>query len=83
MLNKHGSQVKDQNIKDHIVLINPQGHQFQISHTAHMVWNMLDGDTELKLIAQKIGAIAEIEETKMENLVEEIVVGLKEVDLVG
>ena len=83
MLEKHGSQLNSQGQKDQIILINPEGHQFQISHTAHMVWNMLDGETEINTIAKKIGSIAEIETPKMEGLVEEIVTGLKEVDLVG
>ncbi len=83
MLIKHGSQLKSQDLKDQIILINPEGHQFQISHTAHMVWNMLDGQTELKVIAKKIGGIAEIETPKMEGLVREIITGLQEVDLVG
>lgn len=82
MLEKHGSQLKS-NTNENIILINPEGHQFQISHTAHMVWNMLDGQTEVKTIANKIGTIAEIEAPKMEGLVLEIISGLKEVDLVG
>lgn len=82
MLEKHGSQLKS-NRNENIILINPEGHQFQISHTAHMVWNMLDGRTEVKTIANKIGTIAEIEAPKMEGLVLEIISGLKEVDLVG
>ncbi|MBH47211.1 MAG: hypothetical protein CME71_03470 [Halobacteriovorax sp.] len=81
MLNRHGNRVNNKD--DQIVLVNPEGQQFQISHTAHMVWNMLDGQTEIKSIAQKIGTIAEVEETKMEGLVQDIVTGLKDVDLVG
>jgi len=83
MLEKHGSQLKSNAQNENIILINPEGHQFQISHTAHMVWNMLDGQTEVKTIANKIGTIAEIEAPKMEGLVLEIISGLKEVDLVG
>tara|TARA_R110000868_G_scaffold117600_15_gene312566 strand:- start:68654 stop:68899 length:246 start_codon:yes stop_codon:yes gene_type:complete len=81
MLNRHGNRVNNKD--DQIILVNPEGQQFQISHTAHMVWNMLDGQTEIKSIAQKIGTIAEVEETKMEGLVQDIVTGLKDVDLVG
>lgn len=81
MLNKHGSKVNGKD--DQIILVNPEGHQFQISHTAHMVWDMLDGKTEIKSIAKKIGTIAEIEETRMEGLVQDIVTGLQDVDLVG
>ncbi|PIP88636.1 MAG: hypothetical protein COW01_13945 [Bdellovibrionales bacterium CG12_big_fil_rev_8_21_14_0_65_38_15] len=83
MLEKHGSQLKSNTQNENIILINPEGHQFQISHTAHMVWNMLDGQTEVKTIANKIGTIAEIDAPKMEGLVLEIISGLKEVDLVG
>ena len=83
MFEKHGSQLKSNSKGDNIILINPEGHQFQISHTAHMVWNMLDGQTEVKAIANRIGTIAEIETPKMEGLVLEIISGLKEVDLVG
>lgn len=83
MLEKHGSLLKSKAQSDNIILINPEGHQFQISHTAHMVWKMLDGNTEVKTIANKIGTIAEIDPPKMEGLVLEIISGLKEVDLVG
>lgn len=82
MNNRLGTVVGNESTKDHIVIKNPEGHHFQISHTAHMVWNMLDGDTELDSIAQRIGAIAEIEPQKMRGLIDQIVEGLKEVDLV-
>lgn len=83
MINKLGTQVNDESSNEHIVLKNSDGHRFQVSHTAHMVWTMLDGDTELDSIATRIGAIAEIEPKRMRGLVDEIVKGLKEVDLVG
>lgn len=83
MLNRYGRLDQQQSSNDTIVLINPEGQHFQISHTAHMVWNMLDGETELDVIAKKIASIAEIEQPRMKTVIEEIVRGLKDVDLVG
>jgi hypothetical protein len=83
MLLKHGKSLKSQENSDAILVMNPKGDRFQISYTAHMVWNMLDGDTELETIAQKIASMADVETNKMQSVVEEIVQGLKSVDLVG
>ncbi len=83
MLIKNGSMSRTKENNETVVLINPEGQHFKISYTAHMVWSMLDGATELDDIAQKIGAIAEIETPRMKTLVEEIVRGLKQVDLVS
>ena len=80
MICKQGTKINDQ--QESIILKNPNGEHFQVSYTTHMVWQMLDGETELETIATKMSTIADVKQDQMQELVEEIVVGLKNVDLI-
>lgn len=81
MINRLGHVSNEQNDPEHIVLKNAQGENFQVNHTTHMVWQMLDGQTELETIVQKIGDMAQVEPERLRPVISDIVNGLENVQL--
>ena len=82
MVKKLGKLCPDNSSGEQVFIINTKGEKYQVNFTMLYIWNLLDGNTTLDIIASKINDKCESIDIKdSHDLVSDIVLELQKVNL--
>lgn len=65
------------------ILDNPEGKSFQVTYMSAFIWETLDGNTSISEVSKKIEDTSKIDKPELANIVESIILQLKDVGLVS
>lgn len=65
------------------ILVTPEGKSFQVTYMSAFIWEELDGSTSITDVSKKIEDTSKINKPELSNIVESIILQLKDVGLVG
>lgn len=84
MFLKRGQLGEDESIdKERPILTTPEGKSFQVTYMSAFIWDELDGKTTISDVSKKIETTSKVNKPELPNIVESIILQLKDVGLVS
>ena len=84
MFLKRGQFNKEQTVNDsQPILMTPEGKSFQVTYMSAFIWEELDGKTTVLDVSKKIENTSKVNKPELSNIVESIILQLKDVGLVS
>ncbi|PIK13616.1 PqqD family protein [Halobacteriovorax sp. JY17] len=84
MFLKRGRFNKEQTVnKSKPILMTPEGKSFQVTYMSAFIWEELDGKTSISDVSKKIENTSKINKPELSNIVESIILQLRDVGLVS
>lgn len=65
------------------ILVTPEGKSFEVTYMSAFIWGELDGNTSVLDVSKKIEKTSKVNKPELSNIVESIILQLKDVGLVS